>query len=304
MTEHTTHLTAGTRYRVRTWKREHESERPTRGIRIYKPYNLITYLVRWSFESILKSDQEIRKNVTTVRNMYDAFLVMSSMSDGTLAYPPVSEKGDSNLNGMSFEVRYTYSSHHQCPILSYSLSTFLQSTRNVSFSYPGSQTATPSLDNVSMNIKPGQLVVIVGANGSGKSTLIRILSRLYDPTSGQVLIDGRSSSDYRIDDLRRATVILSQETSIYPVSLAENIGLGYPDFSSNKDMIIEAAKEGGALDFILKLNKGIDTVLDPLMHIISANLYSSNMTHPLYEEMANLEKTIDVSGGERQRVSA
>jgi ABC-type multidrug transport system fused ATPase/permease subunit len=180
----------------------------------------------------------------------------------------------------------------------------LQSTRNVSFSYPGSQTATPSLDNVSMNIKPGQLVVIVGANGSGKSTLVRILSRLYDPTSGQVLIDGHSSSDYRVNDLRRATAILSQDTSLYPLSLAENIGLGYPEFSSNNDMIIEAAKEGGALDFILKLNKGIDTVLDPLLDIYTTNLGRRNKFHPLYEEMEKLEKKIDVSGGERQRVAA
>jgi ABC-type multidrug transport system fused ATPase/permease subunit len=176
--------------------------------------------------------------------------------------------------------------------------------RNISFSYPGSQAATPSLNNVSMNINPGQLVVIVGANGSGKSTLIRILSRLYDPTSGQVLIDGHSSSDYRVNDLRRATVILSQDTSLYPLSLSENIGLGYPDFSSNNDMIIEAAKEGGALDFILKLNNGLDTVLDPLMHIHTTNLGRRNKTHPLYGELEKLQKKIDVSGGERQRVSA
>ena len=163
----------------------------------------------------------------------------------------------------------------------------LQSTRNVSFSYPGSQTATPSLDNVS-------------TNGSGKSTLIRILSRLYDPTSGQVLIDGHSSSDYCINDLRRATVILSQDTSIYPLSLAENV---YPDFSSNKDMIMEAAKEGGVLELSQKLKKGIDTVLDPFMHICSVNLHN-NKTHPLYKKMEKLDKKIDISGGERQRVSA
>ena len=154
-----------------------------------------------------------------------------------------------------------------------------------------------------MRINPGQLVIIVGANGSGKSTLIRILSRLYDPTSGQVLIDGHSSSDYRVNDLRRATVILSQDSSLYPLSLAENIGLGYPAFSSNKDMIMEAAKEGGASEFIQKLNKGIDTVLDPLLAIFSLNLYG-NKTHPLYEEMEKLDKTIDVSGGERQKVVA
>ena len=154
-----------------------------------------------------------------------------------------------------------------------------------------------------MSIKSGQLVVIVGSNGSGKSTLVRILSRLYDPTSGQVLIDGHPSSNYRVNDLRRATVILSQDTSIYPLSLAENIGLGHPALSSNKDMIIEAAKEGGAFGFIQKLNKGLDTVLDPLIDVFSLNLYR-NKSHPLYAEMEKIQKKIDVSGGERQRVAA
>ena len=140
-------------------------------------------------------------------------------------------------------------------------------------------------------------------NGSGKSTIVRILSRLYDPTSGQVLIDGHSSSDSRIKDLRHATVILSQDTSLYPLFLAENIGLGYPDFSSNKDVILKAAKEGGALEFIQKLNKGMNTLLDPLLDVFSMNLYR-NKTHSLYEEMEKLEKKIDVSGGERQRVAA
>ena len=179
----------------------------------------------------------------------------------------------------------------------------LQSARNASFSYPGNQKATPALNNASITIDSGQLVVIVGANGSGKSTLVRILSRLYDPTSGQVLIDGHSSSEYRLNDLRRATVFLSQDTSIYPLSLAENIGLGYPAFSSNKDMITEAAKEGGALEFIQKLNKGLDTVLNPLVKLFHLNLYK-NKTHPLYDELEKVGKVIDVSGGERQRVAA
>ena len=154
-----------------------------------------------------------------------------------------------------------------------------------------------------MSIKPGQLVVIVGANGSGKSTLVRILSRLYDPTSGQVLIDGHLSSDYRVNDLQHATVILSQDNKLYPLPLSENIGLGYPDFSSNKDMILEAAKEGGALELIQKLNKGMDTVLKPLMGVHTSNLYG-NWSHPLSKEMYKLDKRIDISGGERQRVVA
>jgi ABC-type multidrug transport system fused ATPase/permease subunit len=67
-------------------------------------------------------------------------------------------------------------------------------------------------------------------------------------------------------------------------------------------MIIEAAKEGGAFDFIQKFQKGIDTVLEPLTQVMSSNLYKK--THPLYKEMEKLEKKSDVSGGERQRVVA
>jgi ABC-type multidrug transport system fused ATPase/permease subunit len=154
-----------------------------------------------------------------------------------------------------------------------------------------------------MSIKSGQLVVIVGANGSGKSTIIRILSRLYDPTSGQILIDGRASSDYRINDLHQAIVMLSQDSKLYPLSIAENIGLGNASFSSDKELVLEAAKEGGAFDFIQKLERGIDTVLEPFTNVLSSNL-SHNKSHPLYKEMEKLDKKSDISGGERQRVIA
>ena len=77
-----------------------------------------------SLENILRSSQDLRKSVMSIRKIYDAFLVTNSMREGTLAYPPVSEKGDINSNGMSFEVRYVDFSHHQCPMLSYSLFTF------------------------------------------------------------------------------------------------------------------------------------------------------------------------------------
>ena len=72
---------------------------------------------------IIRSNEDFRKSVSTVRKMYEAFLIKNSMSDGTLAYPLVREKGDINLNGMSFEVRYIDSLHHQCLMLSYSLFT-------------------------------------------------------------------------------------------------------------------------------------------------------------------------------------
>ena len=155
-----------------------------------------------------------------------------------------------------------------------------------------------------MSIKSGQLVVIVGENGSGKSTIVRMLSRLYDPSSGEVFIDGHASSDYRINDLHQATVILSQDSTLFPLSLGENIGVGYSPFSSDTKMIMEAAKEGGASEFIQKLDKGIETVLDYFIDTFSINLESNNENHPLFQEKENFQKSIDISGGERQRLAA
>jgi ABC-type multidrug transport system fused ATPase/permease subunit len=121
---------------------------------------------------------------------------------------------------------------------------------------------TNALKGINLDIKAGQLVIVVGANGSGKSTLTRILARLYDPSSGELLVEGRPSTEYRIADLHRATALLSQDSQIFPLTLAENIGLGYPERSSDLEMIKEAATEGGAAEFIEELEKGYQTMLE------------------------------------------
>ncbi|KAF8163821.1 P-loop containing nucleoside triphosphate hydrolase protein [Crassisporium funariophilum] len=236
--------------------------------------------LRYSLETIFQSSEQFRQNMSSIRKVYAASSVTNTMSDGHLSYPSQNEKNECKTEkGMSFELK------------------------NVSFSYPGSQKTTTALNNISMKINAGQLIVIVGANGSGKSTMVRILSRLYDPTSGQVLIDGHPSRDYRVGDLHQATAILSQDNHLFPLSLAENIGLGYPPYSSNIEMVAEAAKEGGAAEFMEKLKNGMDTVLEPYIDSFSLNLYG-NKTHPLYQEMEQIQKKIDISGGERQRIVA
>ena len=112
-----------------------------------------------------------------------------------------------------------------------------------------------------MTIPSGSLIVIVGANGSGKSTHIRLLARLFDPTSGDFLIDGHPAKSYNMADLRRASTILSQDNKIYPSSFAENIGLGLLQSSGDMDLITKAAEQGGATEFISKLESGYDTRL-------------------------------------------
>ncbi|CAA7271192.1 unnamed protein product [Cyclocybe aegerita] len=253
-----------------------------------KGISLVTFAVvqqssitlRMSVQMVFLQLTEFRKSLTTMRMLYTAPTVVNTLADGDVAYPrvdrPMSEKA---TNGMSF------------------------SLRDISFLYPDSQSTEPALRNVSLTINSGELVVIVGANGSGKSTLIRILSRLYDPDSGEIYIDDLPSKSYRIEDLHQATALLSQDTVIYPLSLAENIGLGFPDRVFDREMIEDAARDGGAFGFIKKLKEGMDTTLDPYVQTFGHNL-DVDPSHPLFEEMERIQKQTDISGGERQKVVA
>lgn len=150
------------------------------------------------------------------------------------------------------------------------------------------------MDDVTFSIKSGQLIVLVGANGSGKSTLVKLLARLYDATSGEVLVNGHDIQVYKMDDLRRATASLTQDHHLYPLSLAENIGLGNPNQFSDVDLIHDAAQKGGAKGFISKLNQDFSTVLDPMTDQYSI-IETSDKT-PLVKEAERLEKKTDISG--------
>ncbi len=178
----------------------------------------------------------------------------------------------------------------------------------MSFTYPGSKTLKPALSNISFSISAGQLVVVVGANGSGKSTIIKLLTRLYDATSDpeSLLLDGLPLSNYCLSDLRRATAVLTQDSSLFALSLGENIGIGYPDKARDDDMIAQAAESGGATHCVEKFESGKDTVLNErqLAEPRMANVLSSDTEHPLAVKLAELKKNTEISGGERQRILA
>jgi ABC-type multidrug transport system fused ATPase/permease subunit len=159
------------------------------------------------------------------------------------------------------------------------------------------------LDKVNLTIPSGSLVVIIGANGSGKSTLVRLLARLYDPTSGDFLIDGQPANSYDMADLRRASTILSQDNKVYPLSLAENIGLGLLQSSDDMDLIAKAAEQGGASEFISKLDTGYNTRLHNASETGVLNIHGKT-DHPLHKEMEKLEKPAKISGGDKQRLVA
>ncbi|KAI5887210.1 P-loop containing nucleoside triphosphate hydrolase protein [Schizophyllum commune H4-8] len=174
--------------------------------------------------------------------------------------------------------------------------------RDVCFDYPGGSDQM-ALRGVNITILPGQLVVIVGVNGSGKSTLIKLLTRLYDPTSGTVSVDGERLSAYRQCTIRQATAVLSQAHRIFPMSMGENIGIGCVERVRDVDAVREAAEDGGASGCIFKLRHGFDTILEP-QHRAYGEHISDEEDDPLRQRLGALDKSIQLSGGEKQRIAA
>ncbi|KAG1777301.1 P-loop containing nucleoside triphosphate hydrolase protein [Suillus placidus] len=120
--------------------------------------------------------------------------------------------------------------------------------RNVSFRYPGAEKY--ALRDVSFKIGAGQLCVIVGTNGSGKSTILKLVSRIYDPIEGTILIDNRDIKTLKLADLRDAMSILFQDYTHFPLSIHENIALGNPKLADDFDKVREAARLASAEEFI------------------------------------------------------
>jgi ATP-binding cassette, subfamily B, bacterial len=126
--------------------------------------------------------------------------------------------------------------------------------RNVCFEYDKSGRG---LQNISFQIPAGSRVGIVGGTGAGKTTLLNLLMRFYDPTQGEVLLDGRDLREYRIADLRRQFSVVLQEPVLFGASIAENIAYGKPD--ANDQEIVAAAIAAASHDFICKLPDSYET---------------------------------------------
>jgi ATP-binding cassette subfamily B multidrug efflux pump len=113
------------------------------------------------------------------------------------------------------------------------------------------------LKDVELEAEPGQTIALLGPTGSGKSTIIRLLSRFYDVTSGQITVDGNDIRDVRIKSLRSQIGIVSQETFLFATTLRDNIAYGKPD--ATMEEIIESAEIARIHEFIASLPKGYDT---------------------------------------------
>lgn len=129
----------------------------------------------------------------------------------------------------------------------------------VNFQYPNS--TRQALHDISLTIKPGEIVALVGENGSGKTTLIKLLCRLYDPTSGRIAIDGIDIRNFDIIELRRQFSIIFQDYVKYYFTVRENIRLGNIDIPPTHESIIAAARRSGADLAIARLPQGYDTML-------------------------------------------
>jgi ABC-type multidrug transport system fused ATPase/permease subunit len=145
--------------------------------------------------------------------------------------------------------------------------------RDVSFSYDTSR--PPVLSHIDFKAAPGETVAVVGLTGAGKTTLVSLITRFYDPTEGEVLVDGRSLTDYTVRSLRQQVAIVLQEPLLLSGSVADNIRYGRLDASDAE--IEAAAKAAYAHDFILGLPQGYATQLG--------------------------DEGTQLSGGERQRVA-
>lgn len=130
---------------------------------------------------------------------------------------------------------------------------------NVSFQYPGS--SNPALEHIDLEIKPGQVVALVGTNGSGKTSLIKLLARLYDPTSGRITLDGQDVRSFDPNAYRAAFSIVFQDFSRYSDTVSDNIRFQDVDQEPSQENIERAARLAGADRFVGKLTHGYDTTL-------------------------------------------
>lgn len=135
--------------------------------------------------------------------------------------------------------------------------------RNVTFTYPGS--GAPALADVSLHIRPGETVALVGKNGAGKTTLVKLLTRFYDPDRGCVLYDGIDLREMSLEHLYRRTACVFQRARTFEATASENIAYGdCHRLMSDPVQVERVARSTGAHEIVAEMPRGYDTVLGPL----------------------------------------
>ena len=131
--------------------------------------------------------------------------------------------------------------------------------RNVSFTYP--RKVKPVLENVNFRLEPGERIALVGANGHGKTTIVKLLTRMYDPTAGQILLDGIDLREYDLEDLWKNIGVIFQDFVKYDMNVADNIATGKIDERNNNFRIRAAAFKSLAENVVHKLPDGYEQML-------------------------------------------
>ncbi|QRV75041.1 ABC transporter [Ceratobasidium sp. AG-Ba] len=211
--------------------------------------------------------------IANIISLCEAMEIKAGMPDGNMAYP---EEKYANQKGMSIEFK------------------------SVGFSYPNKDRQV--LNNMSFRIGAGQLCVIVGENGCGKSTTIGLISRIYDCTSGEILVDGRPLSEFKTSTVRDATCVMYQNYTHYPLPIGENIRIGRPDSANSQQEVESAAKMAGAYEFIQKLPEKFDTDLAYNFSGYPSHWYQGHEENP-FQSLVDAQFKTHLSGGEWRRLA-
>lgn len=156
--------------------------------------------------------------------------------------------------------------------------------RNVSFTYPGKHPQTEAaIMQVSFTIRAGETIALVGSNGAGKTTLVKLLTRLYEPDEGDILIGGRNIKEYNLEVLRQHIGVIFQDFANYYLTARENIGVGRIEVIDNRSLVMKAAHKSGAHAVIERLPQGYDTTLG--------------------RWFKSLQESTQLSGGEWQKIA-
>jgi ATP-binding cassette subfamily B protein len=131
--------------------------------------------------------------------------------------------------------------------------------RNVSFTYPGTDRTV--LHNFNFTLSPGERIALIGENGQGKTTVVKLITRLYDPTEGQILLDGIDLRDYALEDLHRHIGVIFQDFMRFEMTARENIAVGRVDQPHSESDLEDAAHKSLADEVVKKLAGGYDQIL-------------------------------------------
>jgi ATP-binding cassette subfamily B protein len=192
----------------------------------------------WGFSRVIRN---IYQSYADAKEMVEIMLLPHEITDSKTAKPLIVKNGEIDFEKLNFN---------------------FNETRKV-------------LDGINLKIKPGEKVALVGPSGAGKTTFIRLILRLYSPTSGRILIDGQDIAGVIQDSLRKNIAMVPQDTILFHRTLAENIAYGKPD--ATRQDIEDATRLAHCDEFIKNLPLGFDTYVG--------------------------ERGIKLSGGERQRVA-